>query len=102
LNFLSYIFIRNLDYFISFKGHTETREKKKKESVYINFIDLEDWDERMIFSPGGSKMNAPKLAEKVSHGHLLPDDMHFSSKKLQQLFLKPQFMVIINLIVCFS
>ena len=47
----------------------------------------------MIFSPGGSKINAPKLAEKVSHGHLLPDDMHFSSKMLQ-LFLKPQFMVI--------
>ena len=42
----------------------------------------------MIFSPGGSKINAPKLAEKVSHGHLLPDDMHFSSKKLQQLILE--------------
>ena len=104
MNFLNYIFlfIRNLNYFISFKGHTETREKKKKESVYINFIDSEDWDERMIFSPGGSKINAPKLAEKVSHGHLLPDDMHFSSKKLLRLFFKPQFMVIINLIVCFS
>ena len=89
-NFLSYIFlfIRNLNYFISFKGPTETkktREKKNKEPVYINFIDSEDLDERderMIFSPGGSKINAPKLAEKVSHGHLLPDDMHFSSKKL--------------------
>ncbi|CAG8735554.1 11247_t:CDS:2 [Funneliformis caledonium] len=33
------------------------------------------------------------LAEKVPHGHLLPDDMHFSSKQLLHLFLKLQFML---------
>ncbi|CAG8511837.1 12144_t:CDS:10 [Rhizophagus irregularis] len=70
-----------------------TREKKKKEPVSINFIDSEDLDERIIFSSGGSIINAPKLAERVSHSHLLPEDMHFSSKNLLNLFLKPQFML---------
>lgn len=81
----------------------ETREKKKKEPVSINFIDSEDLDEQIIFSSGGSIINAPKLAERVSHGHLLPEDMHYSSKKLLKLFLKPKFMVIINLFtyLCF-
>jgi len=64
-------------------------------------MESEDLDERIIFSSGGSIINAPKLAEKVSHGHLLPDDMHFSSKQLLQLFLKPQFMVIINYLFMF-
>ncbi|PKY42521.1 barren [Rhizophagus irregularis] len=70
-----------------------TREKKKKEPFSINFIDSEDLDERIIFSSGGSIINAPKLAERVSHSHLLPEDMHFSSKNLLNLFLKPQFML---------
>ncbi|CAG8705227.1 2068_t:CDS:2 [Funneliformis caledonium] len=41
----------------------------------------------------GSQKEQIKLAEEVSHGHLLPDDMHFSSKQFNHLFLKPKFML---------
>ncbi|CAI2189472.1 14825_t:CDS:2 [Funneliformis geosporum] len=79
------------------KGTTETegetKERKKKETELVTFIESEDLDERFIFASGRSTINAPKLAEKVPHGHLLPDDMHFSSKQLLQLFLKPQVML---------
>ncbi|CAG8625655.1 1521_t:CDS:10 [Funneliformis mosseae] len=71
----------------------ETRERKKKEPDYIDFIGSEDMDERVLFAPGGNEINAPKFAEEVSHGHLLPDDMHFSSKQFNHLFLKPKFML---------
>ncbi|CAG8645425.1 5301_t:CDS:2, partial [Funneliformis mosseae] len=60
----------------------ETRDRKKKEPDSINFIESEDIDERIIFASG-----------RIPHGHLLPDDMHFSSKQFLQLFLKPQFML---------
>ncbi|GET00596.1 condensin complex component cnd2 [Rhizophagus clarus] len=71
----------------------EIKEKKKKDPAFIDFINSEDLDERSIFSSGGSTINDPSLAESVSHRHLLPDDMHFSSKQFLQLFLKPQFML---------
>ncbi|CAG8545208.1 17109_t:CDS:2 [Funneliformis caledonium] len=77
----------------------ETKEKKKKEPGFINFIESEDVDERIIFASGRNTINAPKLAEEVPHGHLLPDDMHFSSKQLLQLFLKPEFMKLISIII---
>ncbi|GES85705.1 condensin complex subunit 2/barren [Rhizophagus clarus] len=71
----------------------EIKEKKKKDPGFINFIDAEELDERTLFASGRSTINAPSLAENVSHRHLLPDDMHFSSKQLLQLFLKPQFIL---------
>ncbi|CAG8516652.1 3288_t:CDS:10 [Diversispora eburnea] len=51
----------------------------------------EDVDESTIFISGGSTLILPKLAEYVPHGYRLPDDIHFSSKQLLQLFLKPEY-----------
>ncbi|CAG8467834.1 1688_t:CDS:2 [Dentiscutata erythropus] len=69
------------------------KERKKKEPFSIDFIDSEDLNERTIFASAGNSIVLPKLAENVPHAHRLPDDIHFSSKQLIQLFLKPGFML---------
>ncbi|RHZ78233.1 hypothetical protein Glove_166g269 [Diversispora epigaea] len=69
----------------------ESKEKKKKKAFSIDFIESEDVDESTIFISGGSTLILPKLAEYVPHGYRLPDDIHFSSKQLLQLFLKPEY-----------
>ncbi|CAG8446230.1 9591_t:CDS:10 [Dentiscutata heterogama] len=69
------------------------KERKKKEPFSIDFIDSEDLNERTIFASAGNSIVLPKLAENVPHAHRLPDDIHFSSKQLLQLFLKPGFML---------
>jgi condensin complex subunit 2 len=61
--------------------------------LLIDFIESSDIDIRSIFVSGGNTIINPKLAERPAHRNILPDDMHFSSKQLLQLFLKPQYMV---------
>ncbi|GHJ88493.1 hypothetical protein NliqN6_4895 [Naganishia liquefaciens] len=39
----------------------------------------------------GRKPKAPKEEPEVRDEHLLPDDMHFSSRQLLRLFMKPKF-----------
>ncbi|KAG9296032.1 hypothetical protein G9A89_011884 [Geosiphon pyriformis] len=70
----------------------EPKKKKEKPPFSVNFLESEDVDENLLFLRGGSIINLPKSCENVAHKHLLPDDMHFSSRKLLQLFLKPRFM----------
>ncbi|CAG8633081.1 15355_t:CDS:10 [Acaulospora morrowiae] len=74
-------------------SNSETRERKKKEVFSIDFIGSEDVNESTIFASGGNSLILPKLAEHVSHGYRLPDDIHFSSKQLLHLFLKPDYML---------
>ncbi|KAF0520509.1 condensin complex component Cnd2 [Gigaspora margarita] len=69
------------------------KERKKREPFSIDFIDSEDLNERTIFASAVNSIVLPKLAENVPHAHRLPDDIHFSSKQLVQLFLKPGFML---------
>ncbi|CAG8705336.1 15990_t:CDS:2, partial [Acaulospora colombiana] len=73
--------------------NSETKERKKKEAFSIDFIGSDDVNELTIFASGGNSLILPKLAEHVPHGHRLPDDMHFSSKQLLHLFLKPDYML---------
>ncbi|CAG8833921.1 18783_t:CDS:2, partial [Racocetra persica] len=71
----------------------EPKERKKKEPLSIDFIGSEDLNERTIFASAGNSITLSKLAENVQHAYQLPDDLHFSSKQLLQLFLKPGFML---------
>ncbi|CAH1758302.1 2226_t:CDS:10 [Entrophospora sp. SA101] len=65
-------------------------EKKKKDPFLIDFIESDDIDTSNIFVAGKNTIIDPKLAERLPHRNILPDDMHFSSKQLLKLFLKPQ------------
>lgn len=91
-------------------GATKTKGKKeKKEAFTIDFFKPLDKDfkelSKELFAPvgKGQSINLPgtgttakrgkkKTVEKKSD-HRLPDDMHFSSRQLVRLFLKPKFEV---------
>lgn len=66
-------------------------EKQVKEPFLIDFLTSDgDVDENVLFADGGSAINLPKTQHKSKTRNLLPDDQHFSSKSLIQLFLKPK------------
>lgn len=85
-----------------------TKAKSKKEPMKIDFMTKSDKDLKTIkdelFAPPGKgasinlqgtgvgKKGIKKKKEKKDD-HRLPDDMHFSSKQLVTLFLKPKFFV---------
>jgi hypothetical protein len=51
---------------------------------------------RAATPPKGKKGRKPKASKEesdVRDEHLLPDDMHFSSRQLLRLFMKPKFTV---------
>jgi condensin complex subunit 2 len=90
------------------EGGGKTAGKKKKEPEKIDFLtppekDLKATAKDLFAPPGkgqsinqagtgvGSKRGKKKKDKKDEH--LLPDDMHFSSKQLVTLFLKPKFFV---------
>jgi condensin complex subunit 2 len=50
-------------------------------------------DEDTLFATGGASINLPKTQWKSKSRNLLPDDMHFNSKQLLRLFLKPKAML---------
>ena len=53
----------------------------------------DDVDEDVLFATGGASINLPKTQWKSKSRNLLPDDMHFNSKQLLRLFLKPKAML---------
>jgi condensin complex subunit 2 len=59
----------------------------------IDFLSADDVDEDVIFATGGASINLPKTQWKSKSRNLLPDDMHFNSKQLLRLFLKPKAML---------
>ena len=87
--------------------------KEKKEAFKIDFLSPVDTDKDLrdiakeLFAPvtRGAGINLPGTGAVVKKGrrktkekekrddHRLPDDMHFSSKQLVTLFLKPKFYV---------
>ena len=77
------------------QGATEAVKKtrKEKEVFEIDFFATEDVDEDVIFATGGASINLPKTQWKSKSRNLLPDDMHFNSKQLLRLFLKPKAML---------
>jgi len=93
--------------------------REKKEAFKIDFLTPPDPDKDLkeiskeLFAPvmKGAGINLPgtgalskkskkKLKEKRDD-HRLPDDMHFSSKQLVTLFLKPKFFVRYFLSMCY-
>ncbi|KAI9318678.1 condensin complex subunit 2/barren [Dichotomocladium elegans] len=71
----------------------EKSRKKAKPAFQIDFINGEDADEDEIFATDKRvrvTMSATKESAVENNTHLLPDDMHFSSKQLLRLFLKPK------------
>ncbi|EKM81927.1 hypothetical protein AGABI1DRAFT_105330 [Agaricus bisporus var. burnettii JB137-S8] len=86
---------------------TKTRKKDKKEASTIDFFKPLEKDlkqlSKELFAPVGKNqsINLPgtgavakkgkKKAPEKKSDHRLPDDMHFSSRQLVRLFLKPKF-----------
>ncbi|KAL0095617.1 barren [Phycomyces blakesleeanus] len=76
-------------------GSAEGQPKKKpKETFQIDFFSEDDIDEDTLFATDKkAKLTISGTKESVDMRHLLPDDMHFSSKQLLKFFLKPMFTV---------
>lgn len=91
---------------------TEVKQKKEKKVFRIDFAAPAERTAKELFAPvtRGVGINLPALARPSSappakgkrkaapvrdtrDNHILPDDMHFSSKELVTLFLKPKFSV---------
>lgn len=89
-------------------NEAKAKRKEKKEAFKIDFFKPHDKDLKELtnelFAPvgKGQSINLPgtgagrkgkkKTAEK-KNDYRLPDDMHFSSRQLVKLFLKPKFEV---------
>lgn len=85
--------------------------KAKKEVFKIDFLTPPDPDKNLkdvakeLFAPvtkgvginlpgtGAAARKSKKKTTEKRDDHLLPDDMHFSSRQLVTLFLKPKFFV---------
>ncbi|KAF5361919.1 hypothetical protein D9756_002624 [Leucocoprinus leucothites] len=88
-------------------SETKTKKKEKKEAFKIDFFKPHDKDlkelTKELFAPvgKGQSINLPgtgatarkskKKAVEKKNDHRLPDDMHFASRQLVKLFLKPKF-----------
>ena len=73
-------------------GPTPSR-RKEKEPFEINFTGpLDPTLADIIYTPAGSNsaISLPKTQWKSKTRNLLPDDKHFNSRQLLQLFLKPK------------
>ncbi|KAG1375949.1 hypothetical protein G6F60_006608 [Rhizopus arrhizus] len=66
----------------------KTTKKKTRQDYFIEFKE-EGEDEDAIFEASTKKLTLPNNPNPSKH--LLPDDIHFSSKQLLQYFLKPMF-----------
>lgn len=87
------------------------QRREKKEAFKIDFLTPPDQEKSLkeiaseLFAPvtKGTGINLPgtgtttkkskKKTKEKRDDHRLPDDMHFSSKQLVTLFLKPKFFV---------
>jgi len=68
-------------------------KRKEKEPFVVNFVaPLDSTLAELIYSPAvsNSAICLPKTQWTSKTRHLLPDDKHFSSRQLLQLFLKPK------------
>ncbi|KAF9330868.1 hypothetical protein BG006_006220 [Podila minutissima] len=72
------------------------KKRSAKEPLVINFLDAEEVDEDEIFAPAETSslmFTASHEAENRKSKHVLPDDVHFSSKQLLRMFMKPTFII---------
>ena len=68
------------------------KPKVVKEQEHIDFLSTEPIDVNVLFAKSSASITLPKN-DKNRSDHLLPDDMHFSSKDLLKLFSNSQFPV---------
>ncbi|KAI8145640.1 condensin complex subunit 2/barren [Fennellomyces sp. T-0311] len=71
------------------------KPRKQKQAFQINFLEGDDVDEDVLFATDKrTKVSMSSVQEAAAEDdlHLLPNDMHFSSKQLLKLFLKPAAM----------
>jgi hypothetical protein len=66
------------------------KARKEKESFEIDFFTADVPDIDTLFNPGGSTITLSKSRWKSASRNLLPDDIHFNSRQLITLFLKPK------------
>lgn len=77
----------------SSKPTESTKSRKEKEPFEIDFFSpLDSTLAQSIYTPASSTsiISLPKKDWKARNRNLLPDDKHFNSKQLLQLFLKPK------------
>lgn len=66
------------------------RPRKEKEVFEIDFMKADaDVTQDMLLPQSNAQINLPKAQRKSKTRHLLPDDKHFNSRNLIQLFIKP-------------
>lgn len=70
---------------------TGTKKRTVKEPFVIDFLSPEaDVDDNDIFTQGSSTISLARNQRKTKTKNLLPVDVHFSSKELIRVFLKPK------------
>ncbi|KAF9398985.1 hypothetical protein BGX21_006984 [Mortierella sp. AD011] len=80
-------------------GEEEAAGPKKRNAkvpLVINFVDAPEVDEDELFAPAEASslmFTAATEAENRKSKHVLPDDIHFSSKQLLRMFMKPSFII---------
>lgn len=52
-----------------------------------------EFDENLLFARSNASIDMPKSQQQLKLSHDLPDDMHFSSRDFQSLFLKPKQLI---------
>lgn len=57
---------------------------------YIDFVEADPVDMKALFAKGSGSIS---MAKADKSDHLLPDDIHFSSKDLLKLFTNPEIKV---------
>ncbi|KAF8936697.1 hypothetical protein BGZ58_003847 [Dissophora ornata] len=72
------------------------KKRTGKAPLVINFMDAPEVDEDELFAPAEASsllFTAANVAENRKSKHVLPDDVHFSSKQLLRMFMKPSFII---------
>src|SRR5436190_24256794 len=71
---------------------TTHRSRKEKTPFTIDFVTPDENvdDPDILFATSNASINMPKTQRKSKNRNLLPDDKHFNSRQLLQLFIKPK------------
>lgn len=75
---------------------TGPKKRSGKVPLFIDFVDAAEVDEDELFAPAEATslmFTAANETENRKSKHVLPDDVHFSSKQLLRMFLKPSYIV---------
>jgi condensin complex subunit 2 len=70
-----------------------TQTRKEKETVVIDFLNGEDVDLNGLFAPATTSISMPRTHDRAEEQNMLPDDLHYSARRLLSLFIKPTLMV---------